>query len=300
MKLTKIFCLLLVAAFALAALASCAGNSVSDAEALTYVSLRINPEIELLADADGTVISAGAVNEEGEVVLSVLSLEGETVEAAGALFAETATELGYLTPDGEKDTVYVDVDSSAPDAQALEEKLNKSIRDYFTGNGINGKVSPETLDKYADKAAEWGVSVGHTKLVMRALDAHPELTDTEVLSMSTKEVLRLIKGESKEEKITAGLTAQYRADVLALKAEYAELFALREEISTLKERYAQTEDAAEKEAISTDISAKEAIEKVLADEYKAKLSSLKDTYKAASKEARKAYRAEAEKRRKGK
>ena len=300
MKLTKIFSLLLVAAFALTLLASCAGNSVTDAEALTYVSLRINPEIELLADADGTVVAAGAVNEDGEVVLSVLSLEGERVEEAGALFVETATELGYLTPGGETDTVYVDVDSTAPDAEALEERLNKSIHDYFTGNGINGKISPETLDKYAEKAADWGVSVGHTKLVMRALDAHPELTDEEVLAMSTKEVLRLIKGEGKEEKITAGLTAQYRADVLALKAEYAELFALRKEIQALKARYAETEDAAEKESLSTDIAAKEAIEKVLADEYKTKLSAIKDTYKAASKEARKAYRAEAEKRRKGK
>ena len=54
MKFTKIISLLLIAVLGISALASCAnvddGNTAAlDKEALTYVSLRINPEIELLA-----------------------------------------------------------------------------------------------------------------------------------------------------------------------------------------------------------------------------------------------------------
>ena len=54
MKFTKIISLLLIAVLGIGALASCAnvddGNTAAfDKEALTYVSLRINPEIELLA-----------------------------------------------------------------------------------------------------------------------------------------------------------------------------------------------------------------------------------------------------------
>ena len=72
MKFTKIISLLLVAVLGIGALASCAsvddGNTAAlDKEALTYVSLRINPEIELLADEDGNVVSTGKNDYHGNI-----------------------------------------------------------------------------------------------------------------------------------------------------------------------------------------------------------------------------------------
>lgn len=302
MAITKIITFLLVAVMCIGMFAACApmddSNAAQNAGMLTYVSMRINPEIELLADEDGKVVAANAVNEDGEVVLATVDLEGKTIEEAGAIFTETANELGYFTPDGEKDTVYIDVEGAdAGTEKELEEKLNKSIRDYFSNKGINGKVSPETLDKYADKAATWGISVGHTKLVMRVLDAHPDLTDTEVLEMSIQDLMKLLKGNKGEEKIAAGLRADYRASVDALKTEYAELFALRQEIEELKAQIVEGMSEEEKAAIETQIEEKEAVLKPLQEEYKSKLNELKATFREASREARKQYRLEAEKRR---
>ena len=300
MKFTKIISLLLVAVLGIGALASCSsgddGNTdVLDGEALTYVSLRINPEIELLADEDGKVVAVNAVNEDGEVVLAAVDLEGKSIEEAGAIFTETAGDLGYFTPDGEKDTVYVDVESNIDgEAAEVEEKLNKSIRDYFNNKGINGKIAPETLDKYADKAAEWGISAGHVKLVMRVLDAHPELTDTEVLELGVKGWMKLLKGNKGEEKIAAGLKADYRAEVNALKNEYARLFELRAEIEALEAQLEGELTDEEKTAIEAQIAEKEVELKPIHDEYKGKLGDIKDTFREASKEARKEYRAEAE------
>ena len=302
MKFTKIMSLLLVAVLGIGALASCASvddnnAAVLDKEALTYVSLRINPEIELLADEDGNVVSANAVNEDGEVVLSTVDLEGKSIEEAGAIFTETANDLGYFTPDGEKDTVYIGVESTIDGADAeLEEKLNKSIRDYFNNKGIHGKISPETLDKYADNATEWGISAGHVKLVMRVLDAHPEMTDAEVLELGVKGWMKLLKGNKGEEKIAVGLKADYRTDVEALKGEYARLFELRTEIEALEAQIEGELTDEEKSAIEAQIAEKEAELKPLQDEYKAKAGELKEAYKESSKEARKAYREEAEKR----
>ena len=302
MKFTKIISLLLIAILGIGVLASCASvddenPAVLDKEALTYVSLRINPEIELLADEDGKVVSANAVNEDGEVVLATVDLEGKSVEEAGAIFTETANELGYFTPDGEKDTVYIDVESTIDGEDIeLEEKLNKSIRDYFNNKGINGKIAPETLDKYADKAAEWGISTGHVKLVMRVLDTHPELTDTEVLELGVKEWMKLIKGTKGEENVAAGLKADCRAEIDTLKGEYARLFELRAEIEALEATITDELTEDEKAAIEAQIAEKEAELKPLHDEYKAKAKDVKDTFKESSKEARKEYRAEAEKR----
>jgi len=304
MKCTKIISFMLVLILGVGVLASCDllnKKDDSDNDATTYVSLRVNPEIELLADEDGTVLAANAINEDGEVVLATITLEGKSVEEASAVFTETANDLGYFTPDGEKDTVYIDVNSTIEGEETkIKDKMDKSIRDYFSNNGINGKVSSETLDKYADKAAEWGISKGHVKLVMRVLDACPELTDTEVLSLSVKDLMKLLKGEKGEEKITAGLKAACRKEIDKLKDDYARLFELRAEIKALQT--SKTDDLTEEEkaAIEAQIAEKEAEAKTLSQEYKAKAGQIKDSYKESSKEARKAYRAEAEKRKKEK
>ncbi|MBR6743818.1 MAG: hypothetical protein IKM00_01175 [Clostridia bacterium] len=301
MKITKMICLLLAAVLAVGAVASCAkindGNREKGNEALTYVSLRINPEIELIADENGNVVAANAVNEDGEVVLATVDLEGKSIEEAGAIFTETANDLSYFTPDGEKDTVYVDVESMVDGAETeLEEKLNRSIRNYFNNKGINGKIAPEILDQYADKAAEWGISAGHVKLVMRVLDAHPELTDAEVLELGVKDWMKLLKGNKGEEKIVVGLKDDYRTDVEALKDEYARLFELCTEIEALEAQLDGELTDEEKSAIDAQIAEKEAERKPLHDAYKDELDELQDFYRMISKQAHRKYVEKSEKR----
>ena len=297
MKFKKLTALLLTAALGMGVLTACSGDETSsDGENLTYVSLRINPEIELIADGDGVVLSANAVNEDGEILLTAVDVIGIDVEDATLAFAEGANELGYVV-EGETDTVYIGVEgTSESETEEIKEKINKSIRDYFTNNGINGKVSAETLDKYAERAESWGISKGHTKLVMRALDANPELTDQEVLKLSIKEIMNLIKGDKYEEKIAVGLREEYRAAVSALKEEYKNLFTLRAEIDALEAELKETANESEKADIKAEIEAKEAELKPIEKEYKDDFDEIKNTYKELSKEARKAYEAEAKKR----
>ena len=296
MKFKKLTALLLTTVLGIGALTSCSsgvGDDTADTSGLAYVSLRINPEIELIADEDGIVVSANAVNDDGEVVLTTVDLVGSEIDDAAAAFAESSNDLGYVK-EGETDTVYVGVEGASAEAtEELKGKLDKSILDYFNNNGINGKVSAETLEKYAEKAESWGVSKGHAKLVMRALDANPDFTDEEILKLSVKEIMNLIKGDKNEEKIAVSLRDDYRAAVNALKVEYEELFSLRAELETLEAALEAVTDKSQKDAIEAQIDSIEDQIKEFDKEYKSALSDLKDTYKELSKEARKAYQAEA-------
>ncbi len=292
MKFKKLVCTLLTLSLGVFALASCTGGD-GDGEELNYVSLRINPEIELLCDNSGEVVSVNAVNEDGEIVLESVDLMGMDIADASATFAEAADDLGYVNEDGSDNTVFVGVEGEG--SLAIEEKVNKNIRSYFDNNGINGKVSKETLDKYADKAAEWGVSNGHVKLIMRALDANPDLTDADVIHLEVKDIMKLIKSGNENGGIAAGLKAEYRAAVEALKLEYVELFDIREEIDAYEEALEGELTDEERAAVEAALEALEKAEKPLAKAYKADLDELKDNYKKLSKDARTQYRAEAEK-----
>lgn len=237
MKLVKIISLIMVAAIGFVGFASCGGQEGSKTGALTYVSLRINPEIELVADEDGNVVAANAINEDGEVVLADLVLVGKTVAEAGESFTDKAVELGYLDLDSEGATVYTNVESTDADAaEKVKAGLADRINRYFDNNGIYGRVSAETLDAYAGQAAEWNVSAGHAKMILRVLDISPEMTAEEVLAMSVSERIEYMKNNAGQNGISAELREAHKAEVAALKEEYSELFSLKKEIDALKER----------------------------------------------------------------
>lgn len=286
MKMIKIASILLATSFGIGMTAACSKTTASAEEATTYVSLRINPEVELLADEDGTVIASNAINEDGEVLLSVTDLEGMSVEDASVAFTETATDLGYFDPENGTDTVYVDVESDATNEDAvLESKLQSKLQKYFTNKGVNGKVSQETLDKYLNSAEKWGLSTGHTKLVMRVLDMYPEMTDTEVLALEVNEWLELLHG-GKKSTAEKQLKEDYRANVKALKEEYGALFLLSEEIEALEQQI-KTAAAEEVDGLKAQLANKKAELKALRSTYKAELSKLKSDYKTALKELKK-------------
>ena len=266
--------------------------------AATYVSMRINPEIEVIANEEGEVISANAVNEDGEVVLSDLNLTGMTVDEAGEAFADKSTELGYIDVNTEETTVYVDVESTDEDiAEKLEKQLSERIGHYFDNKGINGKVAKETLEKYADRLDAWGLSVGQTKMVIRVLDLYPEMTEEEALAMTPAERMALLHKTAKEENIAVALKKELRAGIEQLKETYAETFALGEELENLKTRL-ETEELTdeEKAALEAEIAEKQALYDEQIRAYHDEVKALRAEYKEQSKSAKDQKKAEAKER----
>ncbi|HHU59674.1 TPA: hypothetical protein GXZ34_01985, partial [bacterium] len=64
---------------------------------------------------------------------------------------------------------------------------------HFDNNGIFGKVSQETLELYAEDAVLSGRSVGHIKLIMRALEFNPQFTFNELKELPVNELIALTK-----------------------------------------------------------------------------------------------------------
>ncbi len=168
----KILTLIVATALALTmcvSLAAC--NDAKVAEGYSYVSLKINPEIEFVVDGDGNVESVIAANEDAEVLLSDVDLEGKTIEEAVQEVVDMAAETGYLDVDTEGDEVEVAaIDEEGNEDAECYAKVEKSINDYFANNGIYGRVSKDTLDLYLADAAELGLPIGKVKILMLACD----------------------------------------------------------------------------------------------------------------------------------
>lgn len=250
---------------------------------LNYVSLRINPEIELVTDENDVVVSANAINADGEIVLVEMEdVTDKTVEEVAEDFAETSTELGYVDVESEDTTVYVDATAEDEEtSERLKEKVATRIHHFFDNHGIYGKVSPETLEKYAEAAKEWDVSKGTMKLIMRLLDLYPEMTVEEALELSLKEVNELIRDAAKKtDRVTPSVKDSLKEAVEALNTEYAAMFELQKEIRELHKQLKDEELTEEaRTALKTTLEEKKAAYKELFEAYKAAVLALKEECK---------------------
>ncbi|MBR2614932.1 MAG: hypothetical protein IKC71_05000 [Clostridia bacterium] len=298
-KIYKLLSMALGLTLLFSCFAGCINNpaNVSAAE-LSYVSMRINPEIELVVDKDGIVVGVNAINEDGETVLSELDLVGMTVEEAGQSFTEMATTLGFIDVDNENVVYILAKGKNKRFNEKIEDKITEKINDFFDRKGIFGKVSLEEIEKFETLATEWNVSVEEAIVINRVLELYPEMTVEEVTALSFREKLDLIKDNSSKNDITVDLRKEYKEKVEELKEKYANMFALRKELEELELKLADTtlsED--DLLALQAEYDAKKAEYLELKEAYHNEIKELKETYREKVKDAKEQIKEKAHARR---
>ena len=275
----KIMSVITCVCFACGFAAGCSGAVTVSADEFSYVSMRINPEIELVVDKDGVVVAANAVNADGETVLSQLELVGLSVGDAAQAFTDAAAELGFLDVDSENATVYISAGGKDERfVKELEEKITEKVNEFFNKKGIFGKVEPEDLQEYQALADELGVSLQEARLISRILELYPELTAEEVAEKSPEEMLDLIKEYCENSGVAADLREEYKGLVDDLKAEFERLFEIERQLREVKARLADETLTEEERA------AAQAEYDALKDEYKAAVEELKEQAKEKTRE----------------
>ncbi len=167
-------------------------------EPVTYVSLSVNPEIEFTVDSRNRVVSVEAINADAEQIVLNEDFIGMDIEDAAQRFTQHCIELGFITteeePEGTQNEVRITVVNADEEVEnELRNKLQERLQKHFDNNGIFGKVSQETLELYAEDAVLSGRSVGHIKLIMRALEFNPQFTFYELKELPVNEVIALTK-----------------------------------------------------------------------------------------------------------
>ncbi len=179
-------------------LAGCNAGETEE-EAASFVSLDINPSIELTLDKNDKVLSVYGANEDGQVLLYQESgIVGEDVETAVAKITSLAVELGYL--DENNTVVETSVTSAKATAKQLLEKVNAKVTatagDLSLSVTCDGEGAYSLLRKleqykakYPDNAAVQALTAEKLKLVLSAtedgaisFEAAVELDTTELIN----------------------------------------------------------------------------------------------------------------------
>ena len=173
-------------------------------KATTYVSVDVNPSIELVLDQNDEVMSATGANEDARVLLfREDGIVGAKVNVAIENIAALAVEYGYLKE--ENSTVDVCVVSSSDDKQNA---LFKSVSDAFKkgAQGANEALSvsieneislslgtelAKLKSQYSSNKDIQDLSVGDFKLIKRATEANPSLSYEDLAGKNTEELIAL-------------------------------------------------------------------------------------------------------------
>lgn len=218
-------------------------DEVVSADAQTYVSISINPAVEFTVNEDGIVTSAVATDAEGDEIIQSFNFYGMNIESACEKFTQLCIDAGYVgyenteTSADPNEVVITVINEDADVEENLISKIKLKLNDCFQNNGIFGFVCADALAEYAEQATEYGISVGHVKLIMTAIYYNPELSFEDLIDMPINEVVKLVKtSHNNMIRTTQAIRAQLKLDLETLKTseEYVDMFTALEAISQIK------------------------------------------------------------------
>ncbi|MDY0339152.1 MAG: hypothetical protein RBQ78_05250 [Acholeplasmataceae bacterium] len=266
--------LFLIAAVGL--VAGCQATTVSADD--SYVTLDINPSIELIVTPKEKVIYANPLNEDGELLLLEIDIIGLDLEEATEIIIDKAIELGFIDVDSEE--VYVSVSTINMQAQigeTIQNRVKEAVNEAFKNRAMMGKaVDKDFGSGYVEEANSYGVTPGFYRLAQSAV-SNSDLTLEEALAMTQQELMDLVQTARREKReVSQMLKDEFFAARQLLFDEYLpQIEALEQQI--LESTEDTTELEAQLEALEQELHDKVAL---LRDEFHAETEALRAEEKA--------------------
>lgn len=271
------------------------GCETASAEA-QYLTIEINPGIEILLNADDEITEINPLNEDGEILLVDLDLIGTDIEVAIEEIIDEATNLGYVNLEQVQNQVRIQAFGKNDDASlALGEKVRTKVQATLQTRGINGEAVMKQDGEETQTAAQAkGVDVARYVMAQKILMEDPELKEDELLALSLSELIDMKQAQVREMKqIVAQLRTEYKDELALIIEEYRPLIqALEAEIEQLVADIAAETDGEAKATLEATLLEKqnelETLKQTMHDERDA----LRDEYLPLSVQARTALQTE--------
>lgn len=149
--------------------------------AVAYVSIDINPSVELTVGSRYHVLDAHAFNSDGEKVLQGLTLNGKKYEDAVITIREKAEELGYLkkTPGNTVVVSVALVPEIKTDSALVGRTLVATANNVFNDTNIN-LATINVPSNFSEKARQKGISTGKYAVLIEAVTRGVPVTEENI------------------------------------------------------------------------------------------------------------------------
>lgn len=161
----------------------------------SLVDIDVNPGVEITTNKKDVVLSATAVNSDGEKVLDGMDLKNTQLKVAVNAIIGSMVQNGYLV-DGESGILVTVENEDAQRASHVRNIILSNIDATLKSNHVTASVVNQTVEDISSARAfaqEQGISLGKAMFVLN-LSAKDSTLDTVALaSMSLGEIAALVK-----------------------------------------------------------------------------------------------------------
>jgi len=247
-KLVLSFAFILFTAIAIVGCAS----SVSAND--TYVTLDINPSVELIVTPKEKVIYVNPLNADAEVLLVDLNLVGLDLDVAIQVIIDTAIELGFIDVDSEETIVSVTaISKDAAIGEKIREQVKAHINNEFKDRALMGRAEDKGFTPtFLVEAEAYGVTPGFLFMAKSVVFVSDEVLLEDALEMTVPELQAILR-EAKEarKEVVFALREEFLAARALIFDEYipqiqaleAELELNAEVIAALELELAEADEA---------------------------------------------------------
>lgn len=173
-------CIALVVVMCAGATVMVACSQQVDESELAYVTMSINPSVEIVVNGKNEVVAVNGLNDDGKLLLQDEDFVGQDLDLVTVKIADLLVELKFVTKEnGSGKTLQLDVATENNQFQInIEKSFNKAM---------------ETLKNEYNVTVEKVQKIAKDELVKLALKAHPEKTEEELNAMTEKELITLLQ-----------------------------------------------------------------------------------------------------------
>ncbi len=161
---------------------------------VSYLSIDINPSIELGVNKFGKVIKAEGYNSDGDTILKNTKIAGKNVESSVKFLVSSAAGSGYINDDG---STVISITSETDDSDTAEKLENEAESGANIALDENGKAAIIYKDNVSlslrEKAKEIGITAGKLNLINKLQSVDPTATVESYKGASVKEIMKAIK-----------------------------------------------------------------------------------------------------------
>ncbi len=165
----------------------------------SYVSIDINPSIELGINSFGKVVSVKAYNLDGETVIAGLSLLNSNVESAVKHIVKSAAQNGFIKDDGSSFISVTAETNSDKKAEELKQDAQAGAIDAIDSEDDTATIQADNmaLDR-RDEALDLGITPGKLNLIQKLQDFDPEIKTEDYKDSSVSDIQKRYSELKKE------------------------------------------------------------------------------------------------------
>jgi hypothetical protein len=155
----------------------------------SYLSIDINPSVELGINAFGKVVTATAYNEDGETILEGQDVVNMDVKDAVNIIITSASQRGYILEDGSTIISIISETNNDKNAEELVEDAEEGAEAAMDSAGDSAEIQKDNISlERRDDARALGITPGKLNLIQKLQELDPTITVEQYKDASVKEI----------------------------------------------------------------------------------------------------------------